>query len=46
MGLGPGDNWSIISWVLVSLFEVVVAVMVMVADIIDPLLLAKVSYWK
>ena len=20
MGLGPGDNWSIISWVLVSVF--------------------------
>ena len=44
MSLGPGDNWSIISWVLVSVFEV--AVTVMVPDIIDPLLLAKVSYWK
>ena len=32
MGLGPGDNWSIISWVLVSVFAVAVTVTVMVAD--------------
>ena len=33
-GLGPGDNWSIISWVLVSVFAVAVTVTVtvMVAD--------------
>ena len=30
MSLGPGSNWSIISWVLVSVFEVTVAVAVTV----------------
>ena len=30
--MGPGDNWSIISWVLVSVF----AVAVMVADVPPP----------
>ena len=32
MGLGPGDNWSIISEVLVSVFAVAVAVTGMLAD--------------
>ena len=44
MGLGPADNWSIISWVLVSVFAAAgaVTVTVMVAVmVLTPLLRQK-----